>query len=150
RLIPDDAFLRKLPIHQDLDGRFVSLGEGCFWESDRVLPPGLRHDVRILKRMPDEPTWKRQRQLADPLNPAAIIGIALFQPEASGHGQMIMDCLSEADSLPQEVTRRLRTAAWVLTADGAAVKPEDVIYLRELRDDVARLLSEYPGIFVDP
>jgi hypothetical protein len=150
RHIPDDEFLRRLPIHQDLDGRFVSLGVGCFWESDRVLPPALRENVRILKRMPDEPTWKRQRQLADPLNPAAIIGIALSRPDPSGHWQLIMDCLSEADYIPQEVTRRLRTGTWVPTADGAAVKPEDVLHLRELRDDVARLVSEYPGIFVDP
>jgi hypothetical protein len=152
RNILDDELLRRLPIHQDLDGRFVSLGEGCFWESDRVLPSGLRDNVCILKRMPDEPTWKRQRQLADPLNPAAIIGIALSLSDPSGHWQLIMDCLGDADyfSFSQEVSRRLKTAAWVPTADGAAVKPEDVIHLRELRDDVARLVSEYPGIFIDP
>jgi hypothetical protein len=150
RLIPDDAVLRRLPIHQDLDGRFVSLGAGCFWESDRTLPPGLRRDVRILKRMPDETTWKRQRQLADPLNHAAIIGIALSQPEPSGHWQLILDCLSDADHLSQDLSRRLRTAAWVPAAEGPAVKPDDVIYVREVRDDVARLVSEYPGIFVDP
>jgi hypothetical protein len=150
RLIPDDVLLKTLPIHQDLEGRFVSIGEGCFWESERTLPPELRHDVRILKRMPDEPTWKRQRQLADAVNPTAIIGIVLRQHEPSSHWQLIMDCLSEADYLPDEVTHELRTAVWVPTTDGVSTKPDDVICVRELREDVARLVSEYPGIFIDP
>lgn len=150
RHIPDDDLLRRLPIHQDMEGRFFNLCERCYWQSDRALPAGLHHDVRILKRASDEPTWKRQRQLADPLNPAAIIGIALAQTEPASHWQLVMDCLSEADHLTQETIHRLRTTAWVPTGGGTVVKPEEVIHVWELRDDVARLVSDYPGIFVDP
>ena len=83
--IADDDLLRKLPIHEDRAGDFTGISEDRFWESDRSLPDGLEHHVRVLKRAADEGAWKRQQQLTSPLDAAAVMKIALAQQVPASH-----------------------------------------------------------------
>ena len=55
-----------------------------------------------------------------------------------------------ASRISTDTINRLRTTAWVPATVGNTVKPEDIVHLPELQDDVARLVSQYPGVFVDP
>ncbi len=148
--IADDDLLRRLPIHEDRDGEFTGISEGCFWESDRSLPDGLQHDVRVLKRSADDGAWKRQQQLTSPLDSAAVMKIALAQQVPASHWALIMDCVNECEHISPDTVNRLKTTAWVPATVSNTVKPEDIVHLPELEDDVARLVSQYPGVFVDP
>jgi hypothetical protein len=61
-----------------------------------------------------------------------------------------MDCLAEANSLPKVTLDRLKSTIWVPLSNGNAIKPEDILHLPRLSEDVARLVAQYPGVFVDP
>ena len=61
-----------------------------------------------------------------------------------------MDCVNECEHIPPDTINRLRTTTWVPATVGNTVKPEDIVHLPELQDDVARLVSQYPGVFIDP
>ena len=150
RQITDDNLCRSLPIHQDSDGEFVSIGDNTYWESDRSLPAGLEHDTRVLKRSQDDSTWRRQQTLADSITAEVVMGITLRQTNPGESWNTIMDCLCDT-SHPSAVTvSLLRRTKWVPAADGRFIDPNDVIHLPELQDEVARLVSDYPGSFADP
>ena len=148
--IDDDHLLRCLPIHKRIGGSYVSVSENSYWEGNCVLPDELASKVIVLERAGDEPTRKRQLQLASPLNAAVIIDIAITQSELVRFWQLIMDCLEEASPLPEATITRLKAATWVPKFKGPPTKPEDILHLPQLGDDIARLVSEYPGVFVDP
>ena len=148
--ISDDVLLRQLPIHQDVNDNFVSVTGKSFWQGQWSLPTELQHSACILKKAHDEPTWKRQQQLIQTLDALAVIDIALAHPEPERYWSLIMDCLAEANPLPEATLVRLKTTAWAPQFNGMPAKPEDVLCLPRLNDDVARLVAEYPGIFVDP
>jgi hypothetical protein len=145
----DDDLLKRLPIHQDIEGKFVSLTDRCYWQGKWPLPIELQHTVSILKRANDEYTLKRQLQLRPSLDALAVINIALTCPNPERHWSLIMDCLTDANSLPEATKVRLKSTAWIPLANGIAARPEDVLYLPQINDDVARLVAEHPDVFVD-
>jgi hypothetical protein len=148
--IGDDQLLKRLPIHRSLDDQFVSLTERTYWEGKWSLPAELQPGARILARSTDEPTWRRQQQLIRPLDSLAVIDIILESVEPHRHWSLMMDCLEDAPPLPNVTLARLKRTAWVPLSDGAAAKPEDILHLPRLNEDVARLVAQYPGVFADP
>ena len=154
RHIDDIKLCRQLPIHEDLAGRFVSIDEHSFWNGTQTLPEELSLTVRILKRSGDEATWRRQQQLTRPLDSIAVAGIALEDSDPGHHWHLVMDCLKDLqeakDPIPEHLHKRLRSSAWLPTAAGGFVSPQDVIHIPELADDIAQLVAVYPRLGVDP
>jgi hypothetical protein len=148
--IDDDKLLRCLPIHKRIDGTYVSVSENSYWEGNYLLPDELASKVIVLETAGDEPTRKRQLHLASPLNAAVIIDLAITQSEPVRFWRLIMDCVKEASPLPEATITRLKAAIWVPKFEGPPTKPEDILHLPELGDDIARLVSKYPGVFVNP
>jgi hypothetical protein len=148
--IVDDQLLKRLPIHRALDDQFVSLTDRTYWEGKWSLPAELQPGVCILARSTDEPTWRRQQQLIRPLDSLSVIEIILKAVEPHRHWTLMMDCLEDTPPLPNATLAQLKRTAWVPLTNGAAAKPEDILHLPRLHEDVARLVAEYPGVFVDP
>lgn len=142
--------LKSLPIHETLDGEFISLSGACYWQGKWSLPPSLQSRVRLLKRSRDEVAWNRQQQLADPLDAHSTIAVVLADAHPATYWRLILDCIEDANSLPEGIRQRLRSTPWVPLPDGTAIKPEDILHLPELKDEVARLVSECPGVFTEP
>lgn len=149
RHIADDELLRRLPIHRAADNSFVSLTSQTFWEGKWSLPSELQQAASILRRSTDELTWKRQQQLIPTLDARAVIDVVLNAPHPDRHWQLIMDCLIEAHPLPKATLDRLKATIWAPLPSATAVKPEDILHLPRLSDDVARLVAQFPGVFVD-
>ena len=149
--IDDIELCRRLPIHGDITGDLGSIDDHSFWENgDFSLPEGWGSRVRILRRSGDDATWRRQKQLADPLDAKALIKLALEQPQPGDCWKLILDCLAKLESMPADIISPLRTLKWLPTTDGGFAKPDDVLNLPALRDDVARLVAAFPGVFYDP
>ncbi|WP_278471762.1 sacsin N-terminal ATP-binding-like domain-containing protein [Gimesia maris] len=148
--IVDDNLCKRLAIHQDLRGEFVSIGDDCYWESDISLPPSLERGVTILRRSEDEGIWRRQRDLARCLDSAALIEIVLDSADAASHWQTLADAIVEVPSLPEESLRKLRSLQWLPLRDEGYASPEDIIHLPRISDEVARLTAQFPGIFYEP
>ncbi len=148
--LPDDNLIKRLPIHETLEGNFVSISDGCFWQGKWSLPADLQNNVRVLKRSNDDLAWKRQQQLTTPLNAHAMIAVILVEANPAAHWRLVMDCVQDSEFVSDAMRQRLQSVAWVPSADGVAVKPEAILHLPELKDEVARLVSECPGVVVDP
>ena len=150
REIHNDELCQNMPIHEDLVGNFVAIGEGCYWQSDVPLPGGLEHSVTILRKSTDESTWRRQLELTRQLDGTALIEIIFGQDQPGQHWDVVMASLPEAHDLSDGSSQRLKSTAWLPIKDGEFVSPEDLIDLSRISDDVARLTSATPGIFYDP
>lgn len=149
--IDDLDLCRRLPIHEDVTGCLGSIDDHSFWEhSDFSLPEGWASHVRILRRSGDDATWRRQKQLARPFDAEALIKLALERPEPGDCWKLILDCLAKLESMPIDLRSALRTIKWLPTNDGGFAKPDDILNLPALRDDVARLVAAFPGVYYDP
>ncbi|MDB4671563.1 hypothetical protein OAF34_05450 [Pirellulaceae bacterium] len=148
--IDDEELCKQLPIHQDVDDRFVAIDASSFWESDVALPNELNRKVTILRRSSDEATWRRQRDLARPLDATAVIEIVLAHDEISPHWATIMDSLQQASALTSDSLQQLQSRPWLPSLNGDPIAPVDVIDLPKIAKAVARLVTELPGIFYEP
>ena len=150
RYIEDDDVCRRMPVHADLAGGFVAIGQHFYWQSDVTLPADLEGSVTILRRSENESTWRRQLELTRQLDATAMIDIVLRQAQPGKHWIVIMDALADKRGISPEFAIRLRSAAWLPTRCDGYVQPQDVIHLPNLSDEVARLVSATPGIFYEP
>ncbi len=150
RALEDDERCRALPIHEDITGHFVAISANCYWESEVAVPPALAHSVTILRKSANDVTWRRQLELARPLDPVALVELVMGQTEPAGHWQVLLDALGESPDLPTAHWRQLSRLPWLPGHNGVTMRPDDVIYLPRLSDEVARLTSMYPGVFFEP
>ena len=150
KAIDDNDLCKQMPIHQDRNGKFVSIEEHCYWESDVSLPGGLGDSITILCRSSDEATWRRQLELARPLDATAVIEIVLAQSDLASHWKIILDSLAEASDLSEDCRQQLKAKPWLPRRSGPPIPPVDVIDLPLIAYEVARLTSEFPGIFYEP
>jgi hypothetical protein len=148
--IVDDDLCRQLPVHEAVDGQRVSIGPDCYWESDIELPDELRHSVTLLKRSISPPTWNRQRQLAEVLDALATIEVVLDQAEPGPFWQVLMDSIDRAETISSELWQRISKAEWLPTRGSNYTRPDNVIHLPCLADEVARATATIPGVFYDP
>ena len=149
--IEDVDLCRRLPIHEDLTGEFVSINDHSFWQNDDwEVPEDLAPTIRLLKLNEDDATRKRQLQLAHPLDAIRLVGIVLDHQTPSTFLQILLDALGALDPIPADLLTKLSSAIWMPTTSAGFIKPEDVIHLPELRDGVSRLTAAHPGVYFDP
>lgn len=151
REIQSDDVLRWLPIHEDVDGQLVSIGDDTYLESDFDIGTVLRMEIVLLREHHHPNLAFRQSQLAPKLTPQAAIRIALSQQHPQDHWGVIMNALSRLGSvseLGQDILTALKEENWLLTQDGKYVSSMDVIYIRGLEDSIERLVATLGGTFV--
>ena len=149
--IEDVDLCRRLPIHEDLTGEFVSINDHSFWQNDGwEVPEDLAPTIRLLKLNEDDATRKRQLQLAHSLDAIRLVGIVLDHPTPSTFLKILLDALRELDPIPADLLTKLSSTIWMPTTSPGFIKPEDVIHLPELSDGVSRLTAAHPGVYFDP
>jgi hypothetical protein len=148
--IDDDGLCREMPIHEDLSGRYLAIGDRCYWESEIPFPADLNQSVTILRKSGNEGSWRRQLELARQLDATAVIEIVLDQNEPGKYWAIIMSSLAQAHDLSDSDRKRLRSLAWLPSHGGNYIRPEDIIDLPDIAPEVTRLTATMPGIFFDP
>lgn len=150
RAIGDVDLCRKLPIHRTVDGTFVAIDEGCFWESESTLPTDLQHSITVLAYSQDPDTKYRQKQLTRQLDDIAILKMAVSQPEPSRMWNLILDTLSKAENCPSEIWKQIADLPWLPMRNGDHARPRDVICLPRLHGEVCKIVAQHPGVFSEP
>ena len=148
--VKDDVVCKRLPIHQTTDGRFVSIEEDCFWQSEMQIPPELAGAFTTLKASSDPDTHHRQLRLATQLDDVAVLKMALNAPNPDRHWQLILDAVVAVGSIPQYLVSKLANKAWLRMDDGTFISPCDIIHLPKLHDPVRKIVASYPGSFYEP
>jgi len=76
------------------------------------------------------------------LTPTMVIIEALNYAKSHELWQPILDALQDVDIDSFSEKQKLRQTAWLLDKTGEPIKPEEVVYLPEIKDTVSRLIGE--------
>jgi hypothetical protein len=153
--IQDLDLLRRMKIHEDLNGTLVSLTrEDTYLDGPfrMHLPGELLQSLHVIRQAGEKRQAERQGQLIEKIDAATAIQIALKQQQPYRFWRLIMDALSgyrTLDTLGQGLKKRLRETPWLLTRDDRSVAPQNVVSIPELEDEVSRLVPKLGGEFVD-
>ena len=90
------------------------------------------------------------RQLAEVLDALATIEIVLDQADPGRFWQVLMDSIERAQPFRSELWQRISKAEWLPTQGLNYTRPENVIHLPHLVDEVARATATMPGVFYAP
>ena len=149
----DFNVLRRLNIYDDVDdvnGDPVRINpEQSYWQDDFPIEDIPRENITILRRLPESISWKQGRLLNKFLNAEAAIHIVLATENPHQHWALVLSALKRMDSVPSELNQKLRAVKWLLIETGTGRRPQDVIYLMGMEDDVHRIVCECGGSYVD-
>lgn len=147
-----------LPLHETIDGNRVAVIQHRTFLSvdaqitDDVL--GSIGSVVLLKRSSHPTVAGQQSRWVPVLDWSELLHVLLGTESPHVHCRVILDALVALDhgraELSPEVVGQLREVQWLLDANGAAVKPADVIDLEEITDEVERLVAASPGSYWTP
>lgn len=150
--------LKGLHIHRSIDDNFVAVVDGkTFLDSDlrSCLDNSLLTQLVLIQPIRQDPQTllaTKQRQLIPPLDAKTIIELVFKQSRPENHWRVIMAVLlsdvRKDQTLDKDLRNKLRKAKWLPT-DNHFVAPEDVLYIPGLEDEIARLVSTLPGVFVE-
>ena len=146
--INDPEVLRGLQIYDDVDGNLVRINPECtYWESDFAYEGIPRENITILRSMPESLMW-RQRLLLDRFfTTEAALHALLGTENPHQHWTLILNAVDHLNSVPSELKRKLRAAQWLPVGVGRS--PQDVIYVKDMEDEVTRIVAQFGDLFVD-
>ena len=146
--------LRRLNIYDNVDdyvdGNPVRINpEQSYWQDDFPIEDIPRENITILRRLSESISWKQGRLLNQFLNAEAAIHIVLATENPHQHWALVLSALKRMDSVPSELNQKLRVVKWLLIETGTGRRPQDVIYLMGMEDDVHCIVCECGGSYVD-
>lgn len=146
-----------LPLHEKVDGELVSIQDRkAYLQSDTLqLPDGLAATIDLIVPSDNPQVRACQDRWIAPINPENILRIALNHDTPWQFCSLILDQLgtigeARLDELVRQIPDYLLKKRWLLDADRNPVKPEDVIDLPEIADEVNRLVAEAKGVYSSP
>ncbi len=140
----DPTVLKQLPIHLAEDSQRVAINDSTYLAGDFELSGPLRDRITLLKPHPDPMLAAKQALLADTLDASDVIGLALRQDDPHSHWNVIMDALGSLGAPPpagQDLRLALQATNWIPAAAGRNICPDDVLYIRDLADQVNQLTT---------
>lgn len=154
----DNQYLwQGLPLHEKVDGELVSIQDRkAYLQIDTLqLPDGLAATIDLIVPSDNPQVRACQDRWIAPINPENILRIALNHDIPWQFCSLILDQLgtigeARLDELVRQIPDYLLKKRWLLDADRNPVKPEDVIDLPEIADEVNRLVAEAKGVYSSP
>ena len=146
--INDPEVLRGLQIYDDVDGNLVRINPECtYWQADFPIEDIPRENITILRSMPESLMW-RQRLLLDRFfTTEAALHALLGTENPHQHWTLILNAVDHLNSVPSELKRKLKAAQWLPVGVGRS--PQDVIYVKDMEDEVTRIVAQFGDLFVD-
>lgn len=128
-----DDLVRRLPIHEAVDGRLVLLDKRTYLESSWVRRvPRLAEIVTLVRPAQSSRARARIVQLISELDAEAVLRLALAAEDPSVHWAGLLEAfedLSHHDRCTAELIAQLRETAWLPMTDGHVVAPEHLVHL---------------------
>ena len=146
--INDPEVLRGLQIYDDVDGNLVRINPECtYWESDFAYEGIPRENITILRSMPESLMWRQSLLLDRFFTTEAALHALLGTENPHQHWTLILNAVDHLNSVPSELKRKLRAAQWLPVGVGRS--PQDVIYVKDMEDEVTRIVAQFGDLFVD-
>lgn len=141
--IKDENLWKNLPLHMRCDGKLTSAtGERTYYTPDGESPEdALSREAMLIAFSRHPVVADQQKKWLKPFNYSARIEIALGTAEPFKHWRVILDALVHLVGNP--VLNELYCVAWLPTRQGIPVKPEDLIDIPHIQEEVQRLVAAH-------
>lgn len=146
----DEGVWRRLPLHKDTNGIFGAIDTRCFLENNQKIPATLVDCCRIIVAGKNRDYLAKQNQLIPNWTAEKSVAVALQDVEPVKHWKLIIDALGQLSPKEIEDISDLKKNPWLPLSNGSAIRPEDVIDIEILSDDIDMISSHceycYSGV----
>jgi len=139
--LDEPELTRSMPIHRDLAGDWVAIDERSYWAGGFSPQEELPPTVTLLRQSEDPVTHAQQEKLAGQLAPEDAIEVCLAEAAPGKYWGLIVEALSMARDVDEDLRHRLETSEWLPAGDGRSLAPGRVLTHNRLSDDVLRVAS---------
>ncbi|MGK7875378.1 MAG: hypothetical protein AB4426_19380 [Xenococcaceae cyanobacterium] len=147
----EEGLAKKLRIHETLNSpsQLVAIDEHTYLEGGFEINPNLVKELGIvlIRRSQRDDVAYRQKKLSPPLTAEDALERILELDNPGQHWETIMEALASNPSECSQVDG-LKTTEWLPLKNDRYCKPEDVIYIPKLKEDLVRLSAECDGAFI--
>lgn len=147
--IEDQDLWKQLPFHETLMGEKIAISDQCYLDSDLDIPTDLENNFERIKKSHTKKISEQQSEWVRPLNQKALIEIILSSTNPHNYYTHILDQLQDL-SLDDDLLRLLKKSNWLINKNREPIKPEDIIYIEGLTDEVKRLTAECDAGYYAP
>jgi hypothetical protein len=121
-----------------------------YLESNVSLPNGLAGQAVIIKRNNDHRVSNQQDLWIKPLQQLDVAELAIKHEEPHCYWREIIEVVAEIGTSNQMFRDKLRETSWLPTLRGAPVKPEDVVLLPEIDEELVLLSAQEGNSYLPP
>lgn len=150
----DEKLWRMLPFHETVQGKLVRIAPGKTYLASAIkLPDALIDNVDLIVPSDDEQIQKDQNKWIVSLATENVVKIILRHNDPAKFWSLMLDCIDEKfdyNKLTDEEQEQLKDTSWLIDKHNTPLKPEDVIYLETIQDEVNRLLVHARSSFYSP
>ncbi|POZ50730.1 hypothetical protein [Methylovulum psychrotolerans] len=139
--IQEENLWKQLPWHETDKSERVTITKQCFLDNDLPIPDSLAHQVTRIKKSTNKAVAKQQNEWIAPLDKLALIQIILSSQSPSDYSLLILEQFPDI-SIDGDLRQLLRATYWLKTNNEQPVKPEDIIVIEGMDDDIKRLTAE--------
>jgi hypothetical protein len=146
--IEDQDLWQQLPFHETLKGKQVDISGQCYLDNDLDIPADLESQFFRIKKSSNKKVAEQQSEWIRFLDQTALIEIILSSTSPHKYYQLILDQLD--GEFDNNLIYLLKSKNWLINADRQPIKPEDVIDIEGLDDEVKRLTAECDAGYYAP
>lgn len=143
--------IRRLPLHDRVGGGRVCLTDDSYWRDGAGVGLGALADVvTLVIPHADEVLAAIQKKASGRiLTHREVVSLAIrHRPEA--HWDTLLTAMASAGPLGREQAEPLTERAWIPTADGTFVSPNEVVYDEKFNDEIAAAVKRAVPSAGDP
>lgn len=144
----DLEILGGLQIYDDVDGNLVQINPECtFWEGEFPCENIPRENITILRPLPESVHWKQGLILNRFFKADDAVRVLLSEEQPHQHWEQILKALYHSNTVASDLCQELKDTTWLPI--GAGRSPQDVIYVKDMEDEVTRIVAQFGDSFVD-
>lgn len=147
-----ESLVKKLRIHETIDSsqKLVSIDEHTYLKGDFEINPNLTKELGIvlIRRSQRDDVAYHQEKLIPLLTTKILIEKYLLKcSNPSQYWEHIMDCLKPNPDICSQIDGLSKTV-WLPSDSGTPYKPDDIIHLEKIQDDIQRIAANCDRIYI--
>jgi hypothetical protein len=148
--VGDEEVWRRLPLHRDVSGTFLTADEHCYVGHEPPLPSGLPTNVRFIALSAHAGHTQRQKQWLIPWSASAAASTVLNSPSPARHCAYLLDLLQSSRLRDGNAPALWRSVAWLPLKTGNAISIDSLIVLNGLAAEIDALARKCDYAFGGP
>lgn len=144
---------QKLPLHETVSGDFTSITDSAYLEPLFPFPEELTDKLQIIKKSSDPRLCRLQNDVnyIQQFTDKTLIKHILNLPTPHNYYVFILDALNRLQGhINPDLQSDLRDMKWLIDEHDISLRPSDIIFLPDIKDEISRLIAAEPGSYYLP